>query len=238
MKRLVAGLVSFQRNVFPQRKELFEHLACEQKPRALFITCADSRVVPDMILQCEPGELFICRNAGNIVPPYGDVRGGVTATIEYAVMGLGIPNIIVCGHTDCGAMRAVLTPEKLKRMPSVQHWLFHAQTAVHMVEDNFPNLTGEERLQKLTEENVLAQIDHLRTHPYVASRVARGDLSLYAWVYNIKSGEMTGYDPESHRFVPLDEEHIPAAIQPARAPAPASTPAAKLEPVASAPVES
>jgi carbonic anhydrase len=211
MKRLVSGLVSFQRDVFPQRKELFENLASEQHPRALFVTCADSRLVPDMIMQAEPGELFICRNAGNMIPPYGDVAGGVTATIEYAVAALGVKHIIVCGHTDCGAMRAAMDPSKLTKMPAVRKWLFHAHTAIEMVEHNYPELEGEDKLLRITEENVLAQIDHLKTHPYVASRVARGDLSLYAWVYHIKSGEMHAYDPDEGHFVNVDEQHIPSA---------------------------
>jgi carbonic anhydrase len=203
MNRLVEGLIKFQNEVFPERRDLFERLASKQHPRALFITCADSRIVPDLITQCEPGDLFICRNAGNIVPPYGEMNGGVSATIEYAVMALGIRNIIVCGHTDCGAMRAVLAPESLKSMPTVKSWLTHAEIARRVVDAKDPDLTGDEKLLAVTEENVIAQLDHLRTHPSVAAKLARGELSLYGWVYHIHSGHMCTFDLDEGAFVPL-----------------------------------
>src|SRR3982751_6268271 len=116
MERLLKGVSTFQREVFPQHRELFERLAAKQNPMALFITCADSRVVPDLITQSDPGDLFICRNAGNMVPPYGEMNGGVSATIEYAVVALNIRHIIVCGHSDCGAMKGVLHPEAVEQM--------------------------------------------------------------------------------------------------------------------------
>src|SRR5512140_1034345 len=114
MERLLRGLSKFQNEVFPKQKHLFQQLADRQNPRALFITCADSRVVPQLITQADPGDLFICRNAGNIVPPYGEMNGGVSATIEYAVMALEVRHLVICGHSDCGAMRAVMNPEKVK----------------------------------------------------------------------------------------------------------------------------
>ena len=123
MKNFIDGFIRFKRDVFPKRKQLFERLAGAQSPEALFITCADSRIVPDLIMQTEPGDLFICRNAGNIVPPYGEVQGGVSATIEYAVAVLNVSHIIVCGHTDCGAMKGILKPETLDELPTVKSWL-------------------------------------------------------------------------------------------------------------------
>jgi carbonic anhydrase len=156
-----------------------------------------------MIMQCEPGDLFICRNAGNLVPPWGDKTGGVTATIEYAVMALGIRNIIICGHSDCGAMRAILHPEKVKDLPAVRNWIMHAERPRRMVTDIYSHLSPAEQLQVLTEENVLAQLDNLRTHPSVASSLAKGDLRLYGWVYNIENGQVITYDIEQEQFVPL-----------------------------------
>ena len=217
MIELISGLLRFQRDVFPSKREVFENLACEQNPQALFITCADSRVVPDLIMQCGPGELFICRNAGNIVPPHGELRGGISATIEYAVSALGVKNIIVCGHSDCGAMKAILHPESVKDMPMVSAWLWQAEGARRVVLDNHPELGEAERLEKLTEENVLSQIDHLKTHPSVAAGLARGDVRLYGWVYNIKTGEMLNYDAETGYFRPLrNVDDIPAACLPSR----------------------
>lgn len=211
MKRLIEGIVRFQREVFPCKQQLFKTLADSQNPRALFITCADSRIVPDLITQASPGDLFICRNAGNIIPPYGEMNGGVSATIEYAVMALGIRNIIVCGHSDCGAMRAVLHPEKLADLPTVSSWLKHAEAARRVVKENYAGLDDEEMLDVLIKENVVVQIDHLRTHPAVASRMARGELNLYGWVYGIGTGTMLAYDHEAGDYIPLSGDLIPAA---------------------------
>lgn len=217
MKRLVEGLARFQREIFPTKQQLFKSLAEGQSPETLFITCADSRVVPDLILQTAPGDLFICRNAGNLVPPHGEVAGGVSATIEYAVMVLHVKNIIVCGHSDCGALKAALHPEKLKDMPTVASWLKHAETARRVVMSNYDHLEGEELLEAAIQENVLAQLDHMRTHPSVAAAVARGELDLYAWMYCIKSGKMTGYDPEAGAFIPVDENVRPSISRRVRA---------------------
>lgn len=211
MKRLIAGLIRFQREVFPAKRQLFKSLAETQHPRALFITCADSRVVPDLITQAAPGDLFICRNAGNIIPPYGQMTGGVSATIEYAVMALGVKHIIVCGHSDCGALRAVLHPERVAEMPTVASWLKHADVARMLVKENYPGLSDEESLELLIRANVVAQIDHLRTHPSVASRVARGDLELHGWVYRIETAEMIAYDNAAGAFRPLTETQTPTA---------------------------
>ena len=203
MQRLLDGVSRFQREVFPRQKDLFEELAENQSPEALFITCADSRVVPDLITQSNPGDLFICRNAGNMVPPYGEVQGGVSATIEYAVCVLNVHHIIVCGHTDCGAMKGILHPESLAEMPTVKSWLSHGDLARRIVKENYPDLCVEEKLLALTGENVVAQLDHLRTHPSVAARIARGELQLHAWVYHIRSGEVHAWDAEQGVYVPL-----------------------------------
>ncbi len=185
MKRILQGVVRFQNDVFPRQKKHFERLAGSQSPEYLFITCSDSRVVPSLITQTEPGELFIIRNAGNIVPPYSDFPGGVSATIEYAVVALGVRHIVVCGHTDCGAMKGILDPESVREMRSVANWLHHADAARQVVQDVHPELEGDARLPAITRENVAAQLRNLATHPCVAARQANGTLGLYGWVYNI-----------------------------------------------------
>lgn len=205
MERLLGGILQFQKDVYPGHKELFEQLAGGQAPQALFITCADSRVVPDMITQSQPGDLFICRNAGNMVPSYGEAHGGVSATIEYAVAGLNVEHVIVCGHTDCGAMKAILNPELTAEMPSVRHWLTHGQLARTMVKENYPHLNNEEQLQALIQENVVAQLEHLHTYPCIAARIARGKIQLHAWVYDIRTGEVTAWDSSRSCYVPIHE---------------------------------
>src|SRR5688572_13908420 len=205
MERLIQGVAKFQREVFPEKQQLFEELASGQSPEALFITCADSRVVPDLITQSNPGDLFICRNAGNMVPPYGELHGGVSATIEYAVDVLGVSNIVVCGHTDCGAMKGVLHPEKVAHLPAVKTWLNHGEMARRIVEAQFGELREDEKLAALIEANVVSQIEHLRTHPSVAGAIARGGVQLHGWVYDIGSGRVTAWDAETSSFVPVEQ---------------------------------
>lgn len=206
LKNIVEGFHRFRTEVFPQQEELFRTLASSQRPRAMFITCADSRVVPEVITQSAPGDLFVTRNVGNVVPPYGQMNGGVSTAIEYSVMALGVHHIIVCGHSDCGAMKAVLDPPTLEKMPTVKAWLRHSEVAKVVVQENRGCCAGRPTLDVLTEENVVAQLNHLRTHPSVAARVASGLLFIHGWVYSIETGEITAYDAEQGRFRPLDSE--------------------------------
>jgi carbonic anhydrase len=204
MKRLIDGALRFQGEIYQDYRELFRKLATGQSPEALLITCSDSRVAPDLFVQAKPGDVFVCRNAGNIAPPYMDVNGGVTATIEYAVAVLNVGHIIVCGHSDCGAMKALLHPEKLQGLPSVKSWLHHAHRAEVVVRENCPDLDEPARLNALIEENVLAQLDNLRTHPSVASRLKSGSIQLHAWVYDIESGQIRVSTNQS-AFLPLSQ---------------------------------
>jgi carbonic anhydrase len=212
MRRIVEGVRRFQHEIFPQKQDLFRRLAGGQAPRALLVTCGDSRLVPDLLMQTEPGELFICRNAGNIVPAYGASTDGVSATIEYAVVALGIRHLIVCGHSDCGAMKGVLYPDSLRTMPTVAAWLRHADAARHVVEALYPDRPEVEKLELLARENVLAQLANLLTHPAVAARLACGTLDVYGWYYEIATGAVLAWDGDSGRFVPLEsEERVPCA---------------------------
>jgi carbonic anhydrase len=194
---------------------LFERLAEGQKPDALFITCSDSRINPNLITQSEPGELFIIRNAGNLVPPYGAANGGEGATIEFAVVGLGIEHIIVCGHSHCGAMKGLLHPESLTEMPLVAAWLGHAEATRRIAQQKYADRSAEALLNVTTQENVLVQLENLRTYPAVAAGVAGGQLKLHAWVYKIETGQVFAFDPEQGQFVPL------SGISPAPVPPPA-----------------
>jgi carbonic anhydrase len=215
MKRLLEGYARFRADVFPERAGLFQDLANQQKPSTLFITCADSRIVPDMILQSDPGDLFICRNAGNIVPSYGEMHGGVSATIEYAVLALGIENIIVCGHSDCGAMKAVLSRKKHDNMPTVDSWLRNSSSAMQVLESQFSqhqHQSPHEMLRALSRANVVAQVQHLRTHPSVAAGLSKGTLNLYGWVYEIHTGEIQNFNSQQGRFVDLTADAFPSPV--------------------------
>jgi carbonic anhydrase len=193
--KLLGGISRFRKEVYPKHQALFEKLAYRQRPDALFITCADSRIDPCLLTQTRPGELFICRVIGNVVPRYPDAIGGVSATIEYAVGVLEVPSVIICGHTDCGVMRGALNPEALAERPNVVNWLRYVDAPRRDPEPT------QEFLLELAEHNVVAQLKNLKSHPAVAERLRDGDLALQGWVYHIGPGVVTVYDEESHRFV-------------------------------------
>ena len=215
LQSIVVGLKRFRTEVYPEQQELFKKLAHEQKPKAMFITCADSRVVPELITQSAPGDLFVTRNVGNVVPPYGQMLGGVSTAIEFAVMALDVHHIIICGHSDCGAMKAVLNPASLKRMPTVKAWLRHAEVARVVVEENC-GCADHTTLGLLTEENVVAQLNHLSTHPSVAAKLASGQLFIHGWVYDIETCEIKAYDASTGKFRLIDDGPLPMATPKSR----------------------
>ncbi|AFZ47346.1 Carbonate dehydratase [Cyanobacterium stanieri PCC 7202] len=210
MKKLIEGLHRFHAGYFESHKELFEKLSHGQHPRILFITCSDSRIDPNLITQADVGDLFVIRNAGNIVPPYGATNGGEGASIEYAITALGIEHVIVCGHSHCGAMKGLLKMSKLEeQMPLVYEWLKQAEATRRLLKDNYSHLSNEEVLPIAIAENVLTQLENLATYPVIRSKLYQGKLALHAWVYNIESGDVFAYDPVSHDFVDLETRNAP-----------------------------
>lgn len=204
MQRLVEGIHKFQQDIFHQQQSFFERLVDGQKPLALFITCSDSRVNPNLLTQTEPGELFILRNAGNIVPPYGAAGGGESATIEYAVCVLGVQDIIVCGHSHCGAMASILRPESVAKLPAVRRWLGLAEATARIMKENYDHIDNPQALLMATvEENVLVQLENLRTHPSVLAALGRDELKLHGWVYKFETGQVFAYDPAEAQFTSL-----------------------------------
>lgn len=203
LKRMVNGVAKFQAEVFPAQKALFDHLKQQQHPVATFFTCADSRIVPNMLLQTGPGEIFTERTPGNIVPKYSDHVGGVTASMEYAVMVLRVPLIIICGHTDCGVMKALLEPEKTAGMPALQNWMRHTLAARERLLRDHREASKEEQLRLITEYNVLTQLENLRTHPAVEAALTKGELEIQGWVYDIGRGAISVADEQTGKFAPL-----------------------------------
>ncbi|HKR92371.1 carbonic anhydrase [Novosphingobium sp.] len=216
MNELIGRVFHFEKSIFPAHGELFGKLTTHgQTPKALMISCADSRVVPEQIMQAEPGDLFVCRNAGNMVPPYATLNGGVTSTVEYAVVALGVRDVIVCGHSDCGAMKALSDPSGLEMMPNVAAWLRHGAAAEHIVSTCHEHLEGKDRVRAISLENIIAQIGHLRTHPTVAAAIARGEMTLHGWFVDIHAGQVLGLDGDAGEFVPLREDRdLPVALAP------------------------
>jgi carbonic anhydrase len=206
MKNLLPGLRKFSESVFNSRKPLFENLANGQTPHTLLITCSDSRIDPNLITQTEPGELFVVRNAGNIIPPFGSSQGGEEAAIEFAIDGLKVSNIVICGHSHCGAMAALMNRVNIDALPSMKKWLGHAQATKRIVESSSGG--KETELIKVIEENILAQSHNLKTHPAVSNALRQGRIRIFGWVYNFENGMVNLYDKKQNRFIPSSEVKI------------------------------
>lgn len=207
MDRLIEGHQRFLKEVFPGRRHQFHLLAESQAPEWLFITCSDSRIVPDLILGTGPGDLFISRNAGNVVPIAASDVDGTTATIEYAVEVLKVKHAILCGHSDCGAMKAALDRKGLEHLPKASRWLHHVEAAFSHRQPTDPAEGENAELAALIRGNVVAQWLNLKAQPAVAQAMAHGAISVHAWYYDILSGRIEQYDEQLRRFVPLLESY-------------------------------
>ena len=201
MIKLLPGLHQFKTEIHSIQEEFFARLAKKQNPDAIFIACSDSRIVPNLLTQTDPGDLFILRNAGNIVPAQSDHVGGEEASIEFAVTHLGVKDIIVCGHSQCGAMKGLLQPEALVDMPSVAKWLRNAERTKKLIDDNYRECTPEEQLNIAVQENVLVQLENVRALPCVARKLWKREIELHGWVYEIESGNVFVYDPIHEEFL-------------------------------------
>lgn len=202
MKDIIEGFLKFQRDAFPERADLFKNLATQQNPRTLFISCSDSRLVPELVTQHEPGGLFVIRNAGNIVPSYGPEPGGVSASVEYAVSALQVTDVVICGHSDCGAMTAIATCQCMDHMPAVGSWLRYADSA-RVVNEARHHTSERARIEAMVRENVIAQLENIKTHPSVRLALREGRLVLHGWVYDIESGAIDALNGINNTFVPL-----------------------------------
>ena len=208
LEQLKDGVRRFQAEVYPQQADMFAQAASEkQAPHTLFITCADSRVDPNLITSSGTGEVFVTRNIGNMVPAYGEMLGGVSAVVEFAVGVLEVRHIVICGHTHCGAMQALLAPGTVANMPTVKSWLRNAHAALGVAEaldQRIVESGGEhDLLEVLTEQNVLLQMQHLKTHPSVAAAMALGDLTISGWMYNIGTGDVSVAEDGQDTFTPV-----------------------------------
>jgi carbonic anhydrase len=221
LKKLKDGVRRFRAEVFPERAAMFQQAASEpQRPQTLFITCADSRIDPIELTGSSVGEIFVTRNIGNMVPAYGEMLGGVSAVIEFAVSALEVRHIVVCGHSDCGAMKALLDPVSVEKMPTVKSWLTNAHAALSVAnslhEHDIEEHSDRPLLDVLTEQNVLLQMQHLKTHPSVASAMALGRVSLSGWIYTIGAGKVAIAHDGEREFTPVEvdapEDDSPAWV--------------------------
>ena len=198
MRQIDKGFQAFRSAVYPDRQQEFEALRAGQQPETLMITCSDSRIDPALLTQTHPGELFVIRNAGNIVPAYGAVDGGEAATIEYAVRALKVKVIVVCGHSHCGAMAALQQPEAVAALPAVGKWIEHGRAALERASDISEPMN-------VIQANIQVQLDNLRTHPAVAEAEAAGEVDIRGWVYRIGEGDVLELDEASGTFRSLGD---------------------------------
>ena len=208
LEQLKNGVRHFRAETFPS---IADAASEPQRPHTLFITCADSRIDPNALTATGPGEVFVTRNIGNMVPAYGEMLGGVSAVIEFAVAALAVRHVVLCGHTDCGAMKALLDPPSTAKLPSVRNWLKNAQTALAVsttLHDHDIPTPGQDQsdrplLDVLTEQNVLLQIQHLRTHPSVATALTLGNLTISGWIYDVTTGQVRIAANDALTFTPV-----------------------------------
>lgn len=211
MEKLLKGIHIFQESYFKKEENFFRRLSEKQTPGVLFITCSDSRVDPNLVTQSRPGELFIVRNVGNIIPPYDTIKdkNSVAAAIEFAVLGLKVKDIIVCGHSGCGAMQSLYRDEKeLKNMPHLRDWLKLADPVRDIILKNYPEISSEIRQQITEEENVLCQLNNIQTYPFVLDALNAGVLHLHGWYYNIGTGNIYYYNLSEDVFELISERSI------------------------------
>lgn len=211
MEKLISGIHRFRKEYWSENRELFERLAEHgQSPEALFLTCCDSRVIPTVITHGQPGDLFIVKNMGNFVPPYSENPldgSGVAAAIEYAVEHLRVRDLIVCGHSDCGAIQALYKDRSaFASTPHIAEWLRNGERTLEVVSANYPRMTREEKLAIASEENVLVQMENLRTYPVVMNAAREGRLHVHAWFFEIGTGRVYAYDPEKGQYEPIPYE--------------------------------
>lgn len=211
MQKLIAGVHKFQADEFGRYRALFRKLSREgQNPHTLFITCSDSRVLAELITQSQPGDLFVVKNVGNIVPPT-HVTGSTNSTaaaVEFAVEVLNVSDIVVCGHSQCGAMDALIRPgAALQTMPNLDEWLRVAAPVKRTIEKEYSHLSNDaERAIAAAEENVLFGLENLRSYPAVKRRLADGSLHLHGWFFKIATAELFAYEPQANQFIPLVTE--------------------------------
>ncbi|MCG8409223.1 MAG: hypothetical protein MI923_28810 [Phycisphaerales bacterium] len=198
---LRTGVQEFRKSVYPKKKALFEKFAEGQQPHSVFVTCSDSRIDPYLLTSSEPGDIFVIRTAGNVVPPKGCPASGVSATIEYAISVLKVGEIVVCGHARCGAMDAVTRPETMENLGEVRAWLDHVGTLGAEVNEEGPFPSDEVRLETAAKRNVNRQLENLETFDFIQEAMDEGRLRLTGWYYDFVSGQVEEYDAAADRYV-------------------------------------
>ncbi len=200
MEKLIKGLHKFQTEVFPIQKNFFQDLTKGQSPEILFVSCSDSRINPNLVTSADPGDLFIVRNAGNIIPPNGS-GGGEAATLEFAISQLKVKDIIVCGHSHCGAIEATFYLDKLVDQPNLKTWINNYMVpTLDFVHHNYQDLDAPSLMDILLQEHVLQQLENLKTYDVVTQAIKNQKLTLHAWIYQFENGDIFSFNQQDGQF--------------------------------------
>ncbi|WP_454784204.1 carbonic anhydrase [Legionella sp. WA2024007413] len=205
--KLMLGVRQFQDGSFKQMEGIFKQLSVGQSPEILFITCSDSRLLPNLLTQAKPGDLFVIRNVGNIIPP-PHVPSSEAAGLMFALSELhSITDIIICGHSHCGAMKGLLTPGLNERLPEVASWLSHSHSVLKQMNDSndFHSEDFNLKVLQATKLNILTQMEHLKSYPLIAEKLKNKELTLHGWFYEFETGEVLVYESSLDDFVPLEK---------------------------------
>ncbi len=199
---ILAQSAPLRRDYFEKHSELIKNLAEQgQSPDALFVSCSDSRIVPEHLLGANPGDLFVLRNVANIIPPYYQTEIGVVSVLEYAILHLNVPHIIVCGHTDCGGIKGLDSPIDMSHEPALSRWLDLARPAQRDVDFEMRDLSPKERHLAIVERNVINQINNVQSYPFIRERLEADRLELHGWVLHLETQQISHYDPDSGQFI-------------------------------------
>lgn len=215
MKKLIHGIVDFRKSLTDENRELFAKLALGQKPDALFVACSDSRVAPNVFVSTNPGDLFVLRNMGNFVPAFTESfqDTSASAAIEFALSSLNVLDIIVCGHSECGAIQAIIEGVDSKSFPHLENWLRHGQEAYHKVKNGFTINTTLSLKNQISQVNVLQQMEHIRSYPLVKEKLKKGKLRIHGWWFDIAQADVYCYEESFNQFVLIDENEAQLILE-------------------------
>lgn len=208
MKKLIQGIVDFRKNLTEENRSLFAQLALGQKPDALFIACSDSRVVPNLFASTNPGDLFVLRNIGNLVPPNSNSLQDTSAlaAIEFSVFSLNVSNIIICGHSECGAMQTLADGTDHLCCPHLKSWLEYGKESVNKVKNGFVINSNLSEHNQISQVNVLQQMEHIMSYPFIRERLEKKQIKVHGWWFDIAHADVYCYEQELNQFVLIDEK--------------------------------
>lgn len=215
MKKLIQGIVDFRKKLTEENRILFAKLALGQKPDALFIACSDSRVVPNLFASTNPGDLFVLRNIGNLIPPASSSSQDTSApaAIEFSIFSLNVSDIIVCGHSECGAMQALARGVDTLCCPHLESWLKYGEESLNKVRKGFIINPSLSEYNQISQVNVLQQMQHVSSYAFIRNRLEKKQLRVHGWWFDIAQADVYCYEQDLHQFVLIDEKEAKLILE-------------------------